>query len=116
MKALRPLGPALSAGALNRIIRGIIDAGPAGPSNRERELTTSLVWGEVGDDAGSTVSGRLRLPEAYTVTALTSLAAVKHVIDGRAPAGYQTPSTAFGQDFVLEIEGVELQMESDPPA
>jgi short subunit dehydrogenase-like uncharacterized protein len=37
---------------------------------------------------------------------MTALGAAKKALNGAAKAGYQTPASAFGQDFVLEGEGV----------
>jgi hypothetical protein len=37
---------------------------------------------------------------------LTALAIVERVLGGEAPSGFQTPSLAYGPDFVLRIEGV----------
>jgi hypothetical protein len=50
---------------------------------------------------------RLHGPEAGLVwTTITALGAAKKVLNGAAKAGYQTPASAFGKDFVLEGEGV----------
>ncbi len=35
-----------------------------------------------------------------------ALGAARKALNGVAPPGYQTPASAFGQDFVLEGEGV----------
>jgi molybdate-binding protein len=48
-------------------------------------------------------------PEGYTLTALTSLAAAAKVLSGDARLGFQTPSLAYGAEFILEIEGVERE-------
>jgi short subunit dehydrogenase-like uncharacterized protein len=48
----------------------------------------------------------LRTPEGYTLTANTALEMAKRVGEGAAKPGFQTPSRAFGADFVLEFEGV----------
>jgi short subunit dehydrogenase-like uncharacterized protein len=46
-------------------------------------------------------------PEAGVVwTTATALGAARKALGGVAPAGYQTPASAFGADFVLETEGV----------
>ena len=50
--------------------------------------------------------GRLRTPEGYTLTARTSVEAVRRILAGEAPAGFQTPSRAYGPDWVLDLEGV----------
>jgi short subunit dehydrogenase-like uncharacterized protein len=64
------------------------------------------MWGEVRDPAGQMAAARLRTPEGYTLTALTAVACVERVLAGRAPPGFQTPSRAYGADFILEIDGV----------
>ena len=57
---------------------------------------------EEGAEGRRAVS-RLHGPEAgVTWTALAALSAVRRVVAGDAPAGFQTPATAFGADFVLE--------------
>lgn len=78
-----------------------------GPDAARRAREGSRLWGEVKDGAGNVRAARLQAPEAYTLTALTAVAAIEHVLRGEAPAGFQTPSTAFGADFILEIPGVE---------
>jgi short subunit dehydrogenase-like uncharacterized protein len=65
------------------------------------------VWGEAVSAEGRRVVSRLRGPEGYTFTALAALACVRRVLAGQAPPGFQTPSRAFGADFVLELPGVE---------
>jgi short subunit dehydrogenase-like uncharacterized protein len=69
------------------------------------------VWGEAEDDDGRRVVSRLVTPEGYTLTARAALAAVERVLGGQASAGYQTPSSTFGADFVLGIEGVSREDE-----
>jgi saccharopine dehydrogenase (NAD+, L-lysine-forming) len=54
-------------------------------------------------------------PEAYTLTAHSALASVEAVVAGGAPPGFQTPSSAFGADFVLGIEGVSRRDETANP-
>jgi short subunit dehydrogenase-like uncharacterized protein len=109
MKMSRPLGGLLASGPVQRFLKKRIKAQPPGPSDAERARGKSFVWGEVSDAAGQTASARLRGPEGYTLTALTALAIVGKVLAGQAPAGFQTPSRAYGADLILEIEGVERE-------
>jgi hypothetical protein len=37
---------------------------------------------------------------------LTALAILERVLAGEAPAGFQTPSRAYGADFILTVPGV----------
>ena len=69
----------------------------------------SRLWGEAMDDTGRRVTSRLTGPNAYTLTALTAVAAMEKVLAGGVRAGFQTPSLAFGADFVMEIEGTSRE-------
>jgi short subunit dehydrogenase-like uncharacterized protein len=60
------------------------------------------------DDLGARCVSRIRAPEAYTLTAL-ALAITEKVFAGQAPAGFQTPSRAYGADLILEIPGATRQ-------
>jgi short subunit dehydrogenase-like uncharacterized protein len=51
----------------------------------------------------------MQTPEGYSLTALTSLAIVERALQGQAPAGFQTPSSAYGPDFVLGVPGVSRE-------
>jgi short subunit dehydrogenase-like uncharacterized protein len=104
--ASRWLGGLLGSAWVKRTLRRRILAGPRGPSEEQRRRGRAYVWGEAADDEGRRVWSRLVTPEAYTLTARTALAAVERVLRGEAPAGFQTPASAFGADFVLGIEGV----------
>jgi short subunit dehydrogenase-like uncharacterized protein len=77
-----------------------------GPDAARRAQATSQVWGEARDESGNRRAARLQAPEAYTLTALTAVAAVERVLRGEAPPGFQTPATAYGADFILEVPGV----------
>lgn len=77
-----------------------------GPTVSQRKKGKSFLWGEVTDKKGSKVVARLTTPEGYTLTAMTALAAVAKVLCKDAPIGFQTPSMAYGADFIMEIPGV----------
>jgi len=87
-----------------------IDAKPAGPNAERRAKAKSLVWGEVSNKAGKKVTARLIGPEGYNLTATSAVLIAKKIMDGKAKAGFQTPSNAFGADFVLEIPGVRREL------
>lgn len=79
---------------------------PSGATREEREATRTHVWAEVTDPDGNHAASLLHGPEAgLDWTASASLDAVARVLAGDAPPGHQTPSTAYGPDFVLETEG-----------
>jgi short subunit dehydrogenase-like uncharacterized protein len=106
LRASRHLGWLLGSSWVQNFLKRRIRAGPAGPSAEERARGRSHLWGEASDDAGHRVVSRLRGPEGYTLTAHAAVAVVGRVLRGEAPAGFQTPSRAYGADFVLGLEGV----------
>ncbi len=106
MVASSELRPVLGSYAAQRLLKRLVRGQPPGPSDDERAHGLSLLWGEVVDDRGTRCVSRLRAPEAYTVTAHTALAIAEKALAGQAPAGFQTPSRAYGADLILEIPGM----------
>ena len=90
------------------VMRSLLKLGVRpGPTADERSRTFTHVWGEVEDDEGRRAVSRLHGPEAGVIwTARAALKAVRKVLAGNAPAGFQTPALAYGADFALEAEGV----------
>jgi short subunit dehydrogenase-like uncharacterized protein len=95
-------------GFLAGSLRGIERWLPEGPSDPELARGQSVAWAEATDDAGRRAEAWVHAPNAYAFTADASLAAVGRVLEGGAKVGYQTPSTAFGAPFGLELPGVIL--------
>lgn len=79
---------------------------PDGPSEAQRAAGFSLLWGEVTDNVGKRAVSRMRTPHAYSLTASAALLTVERVLAGNVYPGYQTPASAYGPDFALEIAGV----------
>ncbi|MEQ1693882.1 MAG: saccharopine dehydrogenase, partial [Gemmatimonas sp.] len=101
-------GP-LSVPFVQRTLRALIRALPNGPTARARRLGHSVVWGEAADAEGRTATSRLRAPEAYTLTAITAVAAAALVLRGVHRPGFQTPALVFGSDFILGVDGVSRE-------
>jgi len=51
----------------------------------------------------------LRTPEGYTLTALAGVEIMQRILGGDLKPGFQTPSTAYGPDFILQFYRVERQ-------
>jgi len=100
---------ALAPRPIRKLLTGLIDRAPQGPDETERAGGRGLIWGEVTDGQGGRAVSRLRTPETYNLTVMTALAVVEKVLSGIAPPGFQTPSSAFGADFMLELEDVQRQ-------
>lgn len=107
--ATRFFGWVLASGPVQNWLKSRIRRAGPGPSERARIRGTSRVLGEAGSAAGHKVRARLTGPEAYTLTARTAVAALERVLAGEAKPGFQTPSLAFGPDFVLSVEGVSRE-------
>ncbi|MGE5224342.1 MAG: saccharopine dehydrogenase family protein [Omnitrophica WOR_2 bacterium] len=110
MVVLQPyLGPLFRLAPVKSLLKRAIRLRSEGPDPGELAGARALVWGEVSDDQGRLAVSRLAGPEAYAWTAITALDAVKKVLAGSAPAGFQTPSLAFGADFVLQSSEVRRE-------
>ncbi|MCB0546043.1 MAG: saccharopine dehydrogenase NADP-binding domain-containing protein [Phaeodactylibacter sp.] len=79
-----------------------ISQGPAGPTEEQRKKGKSYIWGKVWNENGDSRAARLVTPEGYTLTAYTSLNIARKVLEGNAPAGFQTPAKAYGSGLILE--------------
>ncbi len=98
----------LSSGPVLRFLQGRIDRHlPPGPSAEDRASGRAAVLAEAWDAAGHRVSSLLTTPEPYALTARTAVEVARLAAAGGARPGYQTPSTAYGADFILRFDGVE---------
>ena len=90
-------------------IKKKINNRPAGPDDEQRSKAISLVWGQVTNAAGKTETMRLKGPEGYTLTTLSSLLITQKILQSNFIPGYQTPASAYGENLVMEIPGVEMK-------
>jgi short subunit dehydrogenase-like uncharacterized protein len=104
--ATRYLGWLLNTSPVRSLLTRVVRSGPPGPTDAMRAKEVSRLWGEATDRAGRRVVSRLTTPQSYALTALTAVAAIRKVLDGEVTPGFQTPSRAFGADFIMEIPGV----------
>jgi short subunit dehydrogenase-like uncharacterized protein len=107
MQAGRYLGWLTKLPGVMALLKRRVQSGPPGPTDEERARGVSLLWGLVEDENGKSAESRLQTPEGYTLTALSSLLIVRKVLAGQVRPGFQTPSSAYGPDLVMEIPGVE---------
>jgi short subunit dehydrogenase-like uncharacterized protein len=89
--------------SVRRLLQRLVPVG--GPSAAVRAAGNCVLLAEAENDAGDVVKSRLQTTEGYTHTVDTALLCVRRVLDGVHPAGYQTPSSAYGPDLVLEAPG-----------
>ena len=65
-------------------------------------------WGEVQNTKGEKKSAYLVTKETYTLTAITALNIAQKVLNKNFKTGFQTPSNAYGEALVMEVEGTKL--------
>jgi len=94
-----------SRGFMQRRLKAAIDQQPEGPTDAERREGFAVLIGEAVNAAGDRVVSKLRTPEGYTLTAMTSLETVRRVLDGEFRPGFQTPSKAYGADYITAFDG-----------
>lgn len=87
-----------------------IDKRPAGPTDEERSKAKALVWGQATDSTGAKATARMSGPDGYTLTMYASLLIIQKILAGNFKTGYQTPASAYGEDLVLEIPGIEREV------
>ena len=92
---------------VRNIIRNKINKKPAGPSDEQRQKSSSLVWGEVSDANGKALAAAISCPDGYTLTAHSSLLIVKKILEGNYQAGYQTPAAVYGEGLIMEVPGTK---------
>jgi saccharopine dehydrogenase (NAD+, L-lysine-forming) len=96
-----------------RIVKDVVlrrvRAGRPGPDEHELNTGRSWFWGEVADGRGKTATARGHGPNGYLLTAHAALLVLQRVLDGSAPAGFQTPSLAYGADLMLAVPGVHRE-------
>ena len=103
------IGPLLYTRLARNILQWIIrTVNPHGPSRRRNETGFNLMVGEMRD-ADRVVRTKLRVPEGYWLTMLTTVEIMKRILNGDLKTGFQTPSLAYGTDFILQFAGVERE-------
>jgi short subunit dehydrogenase-like uncharacterized protein len=109
LRLSRSFGWLLRSAPAQRFLKARIRSGPPGPSAERRASARAVLWGEASDGGCGRAAARMTTPEGYTLTVLTSVAIVERVLQGDAPAGFRTPSSAYGPDFVLGVPGVSRE-------
>lgn len=96
----------LSTGLAQKLLKRQADKQPEGPNVTERAQGSTTILAEVTGANGDEARAILRTPEAYSLTADSALTIATRVAAGDHKPGFQTPSLAFGADFVLDLDGV----------
>jgi short subunit dehydrogenase-like uncharacterized protein len=103
LRLARPLLPILGTRPVQNMMKKRIEAGPSGPDDETRSTARNELWGEARTEDGKAVVSRLYTPEGYTLTARMSLLIAQKICKGELEPGFQTPSTAYSKDLILEL-------------
>lgn len=99
----------LSTPPWQAILKAQTNCLPAGPSPWERSRGWATLVADAEDASGQCARSRLHTPDVYSFTAVSALGVVERCLAGDWKAGFQTPSRAYGPDFVLSFGGVSRE-------
>ncbi|MGM9454475.1 saccharopine dehydrogenase family protein [Legionella bozemanae] len=107
---INPFKRVLGWPPIKKYIMHKINQLPAGPTEKQRQNSIVKIYGEVSNEAGKKMAALMTTPNGYTLTALSTLMIIQHVLSGNAPIGFQTPSSAYTEDLVMKIPEVTRVM------
>jgi short subunit dehydrogenase-like uncharacterized protein len=101
----RYFGGIMGSSVVQEFLKRRINAGPSGPDAEQRRNGASYLWGEVRNAAGQTATTRLKTMDGYDLSAVAAWDIAKRTAAGASQSGFQTPSTVFGPDYILNLDG-----------
>ena len=109
LRLMRVIGPLLYNRVAKSMLKALIDLLLKGPKEESRKRASAIFVGEVIGQKGEHAVSRLITPEGYTCTALTTVAIMKRILKDDLKTGFQTPSLAYGSNFIMQFEGVRRE-------
>jgi short subunit dehydrogenase-like uncharacterized protein len=97
------LQPLLDLPATRRFVERQIDARVSGPNAAVRATAQMQIWGRVTHADGRTAEDTATTPEAYRFTAIAAVESARRLLESPPDAGYHTPSTAFGAQYLDQL-------------
>ncbi len=92
-------------GWVKNIMKKKVEKRRPGPTEDRRKNSKSYFWAEASNAKGEAVVSRLVTPDGYTLTAVCTTGILIKMMEGHIKPGFQTASTVFGADFILEFPG-----------
>jgi short subunit dehydrogenase-like uncharacterized protein len=109
MRFMRLVGPWLYNRPMKSILKALVNVFVKGPEAEKRKRATAIFIGEATNQSGGRAVTKLTTPEGYTCTALTTVEIMKRILKGDLKTGFQTPSMAYGANFITEFRGVKRE-------
>lgn len=110
-KLMSPVSKVFGIKLIQDLVKNLIETNVKGPKPEEREKGKSYLWGMVENSQGKKVEGFLETSEGYKLTSKTGVDIALRVMKGDFKTGYQTPSLAYGADYIKDIEGSKLEIQ-----
>lgn len=96
---------------LASMVERLIDRTVDGPGEAVRSTAKTQVWGRVTRRGGESMEATAVTPEAYRLTAISSVECALRVLNSPPPTpGYHTPSSAFGPGFLESLPECEVRI------
>ena len=105
----RWFGPLMYSRPMKSLLQSLLNLTPLGPDRQARQRGRALIVGEVSDATGKVVRSRLQTSEGYSFTAQATVEVMKRILSLDLRTGFQTPSQAYGADFVLQFPNVKRE-------
>jgi short subunit dehydrogenase-like uncharacterized protein len=105
IRALVPLRRLMAGPMARRVAHPLLRRLASGPSLALRAREPARVWGEVRNAAGAVKRASLQTLNGYSLTILTAVMALEHVLQHDVPAGCRTPAQLMGPGCLERIEG-----------
>ena len=109
LRFMRVIGPLLYNRPVKSILKRMVDIFIKGPDMERRKSASAIFVGEVMEPKGERAVSKLITPEGYTCTALTTVEIMKRILKDELKTGFQTPSLAYGSNFIMQFEGVRRE-------
>ena len=106
MRRMDKIRPILGWKWVQNILKKRIEKKVKGPNLKRRESSPTLVWGEVINDQGEVITGRIVTANGYALTVTGSLGIVEYLLKTDDPvSGYKTAALLMGADYVCSLPG-----------
>ncbi len=109
LRFLRLVGPLMYNRPVKGMLKLLIDIFLPEPKEETRKKASAILIGEASAQNGGRVTTKLTVPEGYTCTALTAIEIIKRILANDLKTGFQTPSLAYGPDFILQFDKVKRE-------
>jgi short subunit dehydrogenase-like uncharacterized protein len=109
MRFMRLIGPLLYSRPIKSILNSSINMFVKRPEEEKRRRASAILIGEASNQNGGRAVTKLTTPEGYTCTALTTVEIMQCILNGDFKIGFQTPSLAYGANFILQFNGVKRE-------